>query len=360
MITKETSILGVVRKLGSIFGTSKKKSKKTELTKHPIEYYMQGFAFCPDCGALIALNELTPLEMFHCPLCNKMSFAPKKVGNFWLFEPIGGGGMGAVYKAYHQKYQDDLFAVKILPRNQLRNTIAIEALLAEAEIARDLDVFPYIACLVSSGRKDKEYYFAMEFIKGKRLDYKIEELGKIPQLDAILYLLQILAADAHIYKCGYLYRDLKPQNIIIDKTGNAILFDYGICMKKEEARRYGGDLVQGSPYYLPPERMEGAGEDMYSEIYSMGHLMFHMLTGHTYFEGKTIQGLAKKHVFHMKLEYDRKEFKDIDPELIEVLKDMMHRNPASRPQSFVELETSLFNIYERLEKRQKLLSKVSA
>ncbi len=110
IIAKETSILGIVNKVRSFFTLDTDELEKASSKKHAVECFILGFIQCEKCGTFMNLNDVTPLEMFQCNLCHTPAFAPMKVGTFWLFEPLGGGGMGSVYKAYHVKYRDDVFA----------------------------------------------------------------------------------------------------------------------------------------------------------------------------------------------------------------------------------------------------------
>ena len=319
--------------------------KKREI--HPIETFTEGALICSECEKRAVLSEFSPLEMGRCPTCNAPNFIPQKINKFWLFYPLGGGGMGAVYKAYHVDYPDSLFAVKVLPREQKNNPALIEGLKKEARIVTDLGEHPCMVNGVETGYEDGEHYLASEFIDGERLDKRIERLGKLPEFEVLLIALCLLSAETHIYNCGYLFRDLKPENVLITEDSGAHLYDYGICMTIEEALYEGGDIVEGSPFYMPPERLAGSGEGPYSEIYSLGMLLYHALVGRTYFSANELKQLARQLMRTMRLTNVQGKMKKIRPEMAEILDKMIKREPTDRYQSFIEVEKDIFRVVSK-------------
>ena len=155
-------------------------------------------------------------------------------------------------------------------------------------------------------------------------------------LETIAIALHVLSAEQHIYKCGYLFRDLKPENIIINEKGYAILIDFGLCMTREHALNPDEEYVSGSPYYIPPERLTGAGEDARSEIYSLGMIMYQALTGKTFFDAAEIDSLAKRHLSKIRLSVESK-LDGINPALAKILAKMIAQHSEDRPSSFTEV-----------------------
>lgn len=302
--------------------------------------YADGLIPCQKCGFSIPMRKLQPLKMVECPKCKSISFVPLKVGRYWLFEPLGGGGMGSVYKALSVEMPDRFFAIKVLSRAEKTKPANIHALLNEARIGKIIGDHPCLVKCVDSGCEDGEYYAAMEMVQGERLDKRIDRLGRLPEAQALQIVLHVLAAEQHIYRCGFLYRDLKPENIIINEQGYAILFDYGLCLPREEALHPTDEFVSGSPYYLPPERLLGTGEDACSEIYSLGMVLYYALTGQTYFDANEVEALAKRHVSKVRLSISSK-LKDFRPELVEVLSKMIKQEPSERYQSFREVAEAI-------------------
>jgi serine/threonine-protein kinase len=290
---------------------------------------------CQGCGLQIPSRKLEVLKMVECPQCQRIAFVPLRVGNYWLFEPLGGGGMGSVYKAVNRQYPTQLFAVKILSRTEKTKPVNIHAMLNEARIGKIVGGHPCLVKCVDSGCEEGEYYSAMELVQGERLDKRVDRLGRLPERQVLQMGMHILSAEQHIYKCGYLYRDMKPENIIINEGGFAVLFDYGLCISRELALNPQEEYVSGSPYYLPPERLLGTGEDAYSEIYSIGMVMYYALSGQTFFDAKEVEALAKRHLSKMRLSVSGK-LRDFRPELVEVLGRMIRQEPGERYQTFHE------------------------
>jgi serine/threonine-protein kinase len=316
--------------------------KKREL--HPLEALSQGYLQCSDCDQMLPLQQYEPLVAGKCDGCGSINFVPMRVGKFWLFYPLGGGGMGAVYKAYWEEKPDDFFAVKILPRQQTENPRLIEALEEEAAIIGALGQHPCIVSSVGAGFVDNEHYLATTFVDGERFDKRIERLGKVPEMDVLYIALRLIAAEAHIYNRGFLFRDLKPENIIITEADGAFLFDYGICMAVKTALEDPGDIVQGSVLYFPPERLGGEGEQVSSEIYCLGMVLYHALTGKPFFSANEIRGVARMHMREARLSSLEGKLKKVKPDIAVIIDRMTKRAPEDRYQNFAEAERDIFNV----------------
>jgi len=305
-----------------------------------VQVYESGRLPCQQCGARIGLGGQAPLVVMECPKCGGVNLAPLRVGAFWLFEPLGGGAMGSVYKACSGEALGVLFAVKVLPRLEKNRPTLIQALLNEGRLAGEISGHPCLVSCVDSGHVDGEYFCAFEFVDGDRLDKLIHRSGKMPEEDVLRIALHLLAAVGHIYERGYLYRDMKPENVIVNRKGYAMLFDYGLCMPRAKALAPAEDVVVGSPYYLPPERLWGIGEDAHSEIYSLGMVMFHALTGRTYYDSSEVESLAQRHVSTVRIPVANK-MKGARPELVEVLSTMVKQDPYERYQSFADVTAAI-------------------
>ena len=290
------------------------------------------------------LQGLSPLEMGRCKRCKTPNFVPLRISKFWLFYPLGGGGMGAVYKAYHEDYRDDFFAVKILPRDKKEDPALIQNLPSEADHLAPLGKHPCIISGIESGYKDGEYFLATQFISGERLDKRIERLGTLPDIEVFLIALRLLAAETHIYNRGYLFRDMKPENVLITENEGAYLYDYGICISLEDGINDDADYVEGSPFYMPPERLSGGGERANSEIYSLGMVLYHALAGKTYFSASELEQLTRQLTNSVRLSNIDSKMKNVNIDMAKVIDKMIKREPERRYQSFVEIESDIMAI----------------
>ncbi len=317
-------MLGILR---SIFGG--------ELS--PVEHYERGEYVCSSCSKTIPIRDAEPLTLQPCPKCLEMNFIPKKIGDFWLYAPLGGGGMGSVYRARHPDYRDETFAVKVLRQEDHDDAARKRNLTREIRIMRTVGFHPCIASVVGSGTEGRDIYLATRYIPGERLDQRISRLGMMPERDALLIGLRLLSAVAHVYDNGYLYRDMKPENVIISENG-AHLFDFGICVRIDEALEMTEEHVQGSALYYPPERLSGAGERPNSEIYSLGMVLYHAMTGAPYFTAKDIETMTTLNVRKNRLKRQNDRAGKLRPDVKRIIDKMIRRNPEERYQSFIKLE----------------------
>ena len=328
-----------------------RKAKKKGASKAPrelsfsdrIKAFRSGNLLCQQCRHLIPLIDLEPLQLGPCPKCGSISFFPLRISHFWLFEPLGGGGMGSVYKALSTEWVNRLFAVKVLAREEKTRPAPIQALLNEARTGKIIGNHPCLVRCVASGYQDGEYFAAMECVTGERLDKWIDLMGRLPEKEVLNIALHVLSAEQHIYNCGYLYRDLKPENIIVNKAGLAVLLDYGLCQPRAKALNPADEFVAGSPYYLPPERLLGLGEDAYSEIYSLGMVMYYALSGQTFFDAEEVEALAKRHVSKMRISVSSK-MRGFRPELVEVLSTMINKEGPQRYQTYADVAAAIRKI----------------
>lgn len=315
---------------------------------------------CLNCGAELDLDSCIPLSIQQCPDCSDPIFVPKRVDGYWLYKPLGGGGMGSVYKAISSDYPDNHYAIKILPREKKKDQFLIDTLMRESEIGHSFGKHPNIAYVDGYGEADDEYYAAMPYIEGIRLDQLIEqEEDYIVPERVFFWILQILSAEQRIYDHGYLYRDLKPQNIIIDKDDNSHLIDFGLCMSVEEAAEGDdADSFEGSPFYVPPERIVGAPESMSSEIYSLGMVIYHAISKKTYYTHSEINQLVKKHLSSVRIASTKSKL----PENIElgagsIIDKMIARRPSERYQTFKEVQDAVKRLLKFMKKKKERNSK---
>ncbi|MFT5129154.1 MAG: serine/threonine protein kinase [Rhodothermales bacterium] len=328
----------------AIAGTMAKSTKsKANPIGAKLRLYKSGKIECLKCQDTAEINDATPLDPMICESCGHENTVPLNLDEFWLFSLLGGGGMGRVYQAYREGSEDRDFAVKIVPHSPEHREKMESALRAEFEIMSALGDHPCLAKALDFGENNGQIYLAMEYIEGERLDQRIRRLGRISEAETLLITLRLLAAETYIYRRGYVYRDLKPENVIVTSSG-AVLYDYGICMNREEALKDPGDLVEGSPLYMPPERLTGEGERACSEIYSLGMVLYHLLTGETLITGTVNENTAVKHVEDSRKTDILKKLPHLNPQWESLLDKMIARIPQKRYQSFVELERDMMTI----------------
>ena len=222
-----------------------------------------------------------------------------KVGDYRLIEKLGAGGMGAVYKA--QRESDGyIVALKILPRSKAQDQEFLTRFEQEARAAFELS-HPNIVRALDMGAADGYHYIAMEYVEGRDLFAVLEERGKLPHAEAIGIVIQIAEALEHAHGERLVHRDVKPDNILIDKEGLAKLTDLGLAIEEGPAgakpRITRRGLAMGTPFYFSPEQARGEGDiDIRSDIYALGATFYETVTGKPPFEGHNAAEVMLRHI----------------------------------------------------------------
>ena len=332
-----------------IFGHKSEEVSPTADVKPDLELLNGNCYECEFCSTVHSLIDQSPLSLAKCSECGSPNFIPLLIKHYWLYKPLGGGGMGSVYKAIYYNNPEWEFAIKVLPREKKDDPHLIEALLDEAAIGKSFGKHPHLIAVADYGHSNDEYFAALEFCEGRRLDQVIDMPEPINQKYVLLWALQLLSAEQRIWDAGYLYRDMKPQNIMIDPDKNVRLYDYGLCVDKNKSYDESSDVVQGSPLYMPPERIVGMEENMSSEIYSIGMVIYHALARKTYYTASGAFELAKKHVTSLRTsKVSSKLPNNVSSHISDILDKMLPRNPANRYQSFKEAAGAIKQAYNKL------------
>lgn len=310
------------------------------LPKTIIDNYNSGFFDCPYCRQKITVASKTLADPTPCPHCKKTVLIPHRLGPFWLFQQLGAGAMGCVYKAFHEVHQRSIYAVKTVSRHEKSNERLIRALQREAQVTSRFSEHPNIINFVAHGWEGDEYYLALEYIQGETLLETIKRVGKLSEVEALRITSDVISAERFICDQGYLFRDLKPENILIANENNHVfLFDFGLTLPIEIAQLDQGTFLEASPIYVPPERLTGEGEDVSSEVYSLGMVLYYALTGQTFFTtAQEVTGILKRHVSSFRLSGEVTKMGKLSEDLAEVLSKMKKRMPEERYQDFASLQ----------------------
>jgi serine/threonine protein kinase len=312
----------------------------------------KGIRRCESCREMISFKGLEGLRVQQCPVCKTPFFVPYKLKHYWLYKPLGAGGYGSVYKALSTN-NFKKYAIKLLSRHEKHSQEHIDTLVFEGRVGAVIGKHPHLVRAVEHGKEGNEYYLVNELINGERLDHVLQGVGRIPELLAYQIILQILDTEEYIYKQGFLYRDLKPENVLIDKNGKVTLLDYGLCCTVDEAEsgKLLEDHFEGSPHFIPPERIIGAPEGQYSEIYSIGMLFYNILCANTYFKpSKGIQKLILQHVKSIRLPSVRYNLNHCHKITNAIIDRMIAKSPKERFNSYTILRKALLKAYKKVKK----------
>lgn len=258
---------------------------------------------------------------------------PDRIGNYLIQDEIGSGGMGTVYLAEHVETHAQV-AVKILPASLSREPGFIARFGREIAAMQQLSS-PQIVELYESGEDHGIYYYAMEYVRGETLTSRLKRDKRIPWREVIELGVQLCKALKSAHNSGIVHRDLKPSNLLIDPDGNVKLTDFGIAQVFATSKLTVTGGILGTAEYMSPEQAQGSRATRQSDIYSLGAVLYVMLTGRPPFTGKTTLEIIQKHRFSQ-FDSPKRIVPDIPHWLDEIVCKCLAKKPEDRyPDAYV-------------------------
>ncbi|MBN6887111.1 eukaryotic-like serine/threonine-protein kinase [Cytobacillus horneckiae] len=245
-------------------------------------------------------------------------------GRYKILEMIGGGGMANVYLA-HDMILDRDVAVKMLRLDYAEDDEFIRRFHREAQSATSL-AHPNIVSIYDVGEEDTLYYIVMEYVDGYTLKQYIQKNSPVPIETALNIMKQLTSAISHAHQNQIIHRDIKPHNILIDPEGNIKITDFGIAMALSATSITQTNSVLGSVHYLSPEQARGGMANRKSDIYSLGIVMFELLTGRLPFSGESAVSIALKH-----LQSETPSLRRWNPEIPQSVENIVLKATAKDP-----------------------------
>ena len=255
-----------------------------------------------------------------------------------LVEQIGVGGMAIVYRAIDQRTGHSV-AVKVLKPEFNKDAEFVSRFQREAEAASRM-THHNIVNLLDVGMDGDNRYLVMEYVQGKTLKEVIREKGRINPTVAAQITIRILSALQHAHQNGIIHRDIKPQNILVHEDGHIKVADFGIARMANSSTLTRSDTVMGSVHYFSPEQASGQAADVTSDIYSVGVVLYEMLTGRVPFDGDSTVAVAMQHL-HARPAPIETIAPEVPLAICHVCMMAMEKNPKYRYQSAREMAAEL-------------------
>ncbi len=308
--------------------------------------------FCKECATpLPSSKEIPVTETLETPT-EELTRGTLFANRYEIIEELGKGGMGKVYRVEDKKIKEEV-ALKLIKPEIASDKKTIERFSNELKMARKV-AHRNVCRMYDLGEEKGTHYITMEYVPGedlKRLTRKVEQFsaGK-----TISIARQVCEGLAEAHRLGVVHRDLKPQNIMVDEEGNARIMDFGIARSLKAKGITGAGVMVGTPEYMSPEQAEVKEVDQRSDIYSLGVILYEMVTGRVPFEGETPLGIAMKHKSEMPK--DPREFNAQLPEdLSRVILRCMEKDKEKRYQSAGAVRSELENIEKGMPTTERII-----
>src|SRR5437764_713963 len=293
--------------------------------------------FCRSCGLDLAATpiaggrepgpEMSELDMVRDQLKDE----------YEILEELGRGGMAIVFRAREKQLERDV-AIKVLPFSLAFDKEFVERFQREARTSAKLE-HPGIIPIYRVGKSGRVIYFVMKFLRGKPLASVLAARGSLPPAEIRQILVQVARALAYAHKGGIVHRDIKPDNIMFDEHGQAVVTDFGIAKAATGGKLTGTGMSIGTPHYMSPEQARAQALDGRSDIYSLGVVAYQCLTGSVPFDGEDSFSIGYKHIME---EVPTPPLETYDQRtLFEVIRKMMAKVPDDRFQTSDDLVQAL-------------------
>ncbi len=266
-------------------------------------------------------------------------------GRYQIVEDLGKGGMGRVYKAIDTEIGETV-AIKLLKPEIAADAATIERFRNELRLARQIS-HKSVCRMYHLGRGQGSYYITMEYVSGEDLKSTILRVGPLSVVRTVAIMRQVCEGLAEAHRLGVVHRDLKPQNIMIDRGGNAKIMDFGIARSITAKDLTAAGVVVGTPAYMSPEQVDGGEVDARGDIYALGIILFEMLTGRLPFEGETPFSIAYKQKSELPPD-PRKINPQVPEDLSALILKCLAKDKAARYQSADDVREGLTGVEKQL------------
>ena len=310
--------------------------------------------FCAECGTQIPAEEISvPTKTLEVPK-EELTTGSTFAGRYQIIEELGKGGMGKVYRALDKKLNEEV-ALKLIKPEIASDKKTVERFSNELKFARKI-VHKNVGRMYELMEEKGTHFITMEYVPGQNLKGLIRQTGQLALGTVISLARQICDGLAEAHKLGVVHRDLKPQNIMIDREGSARNMDFGIARSIKGKGITGAGVIIGTPEYMSPEQVEGKEVDQRSDIYSLGIILYEMVIGQVPFEAETPFAIGMKH--KSEIPKDPKELNAQIPEdFSRVILKCLEKDKEKRYQSAGEVRSEFVNIEKGIPTTERAIPK---
>jgi serine/threonine protein kinase len=309
--------------------------------------------FCGECGTQLPTpDDIEVTETIEAPK-EELTTGSIFAGRYQIIEELGKGGMGKVYRVLDKKLKEEI-ALKLIKPEIAKDKKTLERFHNELKLARKISQ-RNVGRMYELMEVEGTHFITMEYVPGEDLRSSIRRFGQLPVGKSISIAKQICEGLAEAHRLGVVHRDLKSNNIMIDKEGNARIMDFGIARSLEAKGITGAGVMIGTPEYMSPEQVEGKEVDQRSDIYSLGVVLYEMLTGQVPFEGDTPFTIGVKHKSEMPQNPNELNTQ-IPDDLNSVILRCLEKDKERRYQSPGDVRSELINVEKGIPTTEKAVT----
>jgi len=298
---------------------------------------------CPECSRSLDVTGLAPFSKIECPRCGASVRVRTAMGQYDILGPLGEGGMSMVFKARDRHLGREV-ALKVLHQSLSRDEALTAMFEREAKLTASI-LHPNVVKVYTVGNDQGYFFIAMELVDATSLEQLIGRKGALPESGVLPIAHDVVRGLAAAYQEGLIHRDIKPGNMLVTEDGTTKLVDFGLAVHQGGADE--SEDLWATPFYVPPEKLDGEPDTYLGDIYSLGATLYHALAGRPPFETNTssldVLRRAKRNEVDLK-----SAAPGVSKNTVRLIEKMMAYRPADRPQSY----EAILEQVESVEKRE--------
>ena len=307
--------------------------------------------YCADCGTQLSSSKDIPVtETLETPT-EELTTGSTFAGRYQIIEELGKGGMGKVYRVLDKELKEEV-ALKLIKPEIASDKKTLERFSNELKLARKIS-HKNVGRMYELMEEKGIRYITMEYVPGEDLKRLIRKVGQFSAGKTVSIAKQVCDGLTEAHRSGVVHRDLKPQNVMVDEEGNARILDFGIARSVKGKGITGAGVILGTPEYMSPEQAEVKEVDQRSDIYSLGIILYEMVTGRVPFEGETPLGIAMMHKSEMPKD-PRELNSQLPQDLSHVILRCLEKDKDKRYQSAGEVRSELSRIEEGIPTTERI------